>query len=289
MTGIVDYKPIAANVGANVISQAQYLTDLAPAGALQNGFQGGTAKSNVVNKVVRQSSMVAAAVASFISQELGIDVLDDGNLTLLITNLTAAIQAVSTPFSTGDAKLTLKNSADVGWVLCNDGTIGDATSGATTRANADCQALFYLLWNNISNSWCPVVGGRGGSAAADWGTHKQITLLQTLGRSLAISGAGAGLSNRALGQNIGEEQHTMLLTELVVHHHSQPDHTHGYSAPWDAHNVWEVAGGIPDYVTGNLQPTHGVDGGPKNTNNTGSGQPFNVMQPTSFWNVMLKL
>lgn len=93
MTLTVDYLPIANGSSANVESQAQYVVDLAPSGTLENGYEAGVAKSNQVNKTVRQSSMVAAAVANYISNELSIDVLDNGDLALLITNLTNAIQA----------------------------------------------------------------------------------------------------------------------------------------------------------------------------------------------------
>jgi hypothetical protein len=91
-------------------------------------------------------------------------------------------------FSTGDVKLTIKTTADTGWVLMNDGSIGSASSGATTRANADTTALYTLLWNNTINQWCPVAGGRGGSAAADFAANKAITLPRALGRALATFG-----------------------------------------------------------------------------------------------------
>lgn len=89
----VDYLPIANSGGANVESQAQYVIDLAGGGSLVTGYLAGLAKSNQMNKTFRQSSMVSAAVANYISQALSIDVLDDGNLATLITNLTNAIKA----------------------------------------------------------------------------------------------------------------------------------------------------------------------------------------------------
>jgi hypothetical protein len=111
-------------------------------------------------------------------------------------------------FTTGDVKLTLKASADTGWVLMDDGTIGDAGSGGTTRANADCEDLFTLLWDNIIDTWCPVTPSpRGASAAADWAAGKTIKLPLTLGRALGVSGAGSGLTTRALGENLGAETH----------------------------------------------------------------------------------
>lgn len=95
MTNTVDYLPIANGGSANVESQAQYLIDLASGGSLVNGYLAGLAKSNQMNKTWRQSSMMTAALANFISSELAIDVLDDGNLTTLIANLTLAIKASS--------------------------------------------------------------------------------------------------------------------------------------------------------------------------------------------------
>ena len=59
-----------------------------------------------------------------------------------------------TAFTTGDVKQTFKTVADAGWVMMNDGSIGDGSSGAMTRANPDTQALFTLLWNNIGDAYC---------------------------------------------------------------------------------------------------------------------------------------
>jgi hypothetical protein len=85
----VDYLPVATGAGANVDSQA----DFAGGGYQVVGFVAGLAKSAQLNKVMRQSSMIGNAVATFISNVLGINVLDDGNSAALIANLTAAISA----------------------------------------------------------------------------------------------------------------------------------------------------------------------------------------------------
>ncbi len=53
----------------------------------------------------------------------------------------ATLGLADTGFSTGDAKITLKITADPGWLIMNDGTIGGDTSGATYQ-NANAQALF---------------------------------------------------------------------------------------------------------------------------------------------------
>lgn len=77
---------------------------------------------------------------------------------------------------TGKIEVYYGTTAPTGWVVLNNGTIGSATSGATTRANADCENLFLYLWNNFDDSIAPVTGGRGASAAADWSANKKIKL-----------------------------------------------------------------------------------------------------------------
>ena len=57
-------------------------------------------------------------------------------------------------FQTGDVIWIDVQGTRTGWVRDNARTIGSATSGATERANADCQALFEYLWNNFSNTLC---------------------------------------------------------------------------------------------------------------------------------------
>lgn len=91
MSHQVDYLPVAVAVGNNADTQANFQGS----GYQLDGFINGVAVPQQFNKIVRQSSMQAAALANFISNELGIDVIDDGNLTTLITNLTNAIMAAA--------------------------------------------------------------------------------------------------------------------------------------------------------------------------------------------------
>jgi len=111
-----------------------------------------------------------------------------------------------------------------GWILWEDGTIGDSASAATVRDNDDCEALFKLLWNDISfpsgNVRCPVVGGLGANAAADWAAHKQLTLPLGPGRAIGIAGSGSGLTARALGEYLGQESVQLTAQQLASHTHS---------------------------------------------------------------------
>jgi hypothetical protein len=77
------------------------------------------------------------------------------------------------------------NTAPTGFVFLSGRTIGSAASSATERANADTQALFELLWNTCANTQCPVSGGRGANAAADFAANKRLTLPDHSGRVAA--------------------------------------------------------------------------------------------------------
>lgn len=137
------------------------------------------------------NSVQEELVGAIVGAGLALSKANNGQLLQAIIALAKAYG-----FSTGDAKLTFKTTADAGWVLSNDGTIGSATSGATTRANADTEALYTLLWNNITDQWCPVYdsGGakvaRGANAAADFAANRRLRLSRTLGRAIAVAGLG---------------------------------------------------------------------------------------------------
>lgn len=98
----------------------------------------------------------------------------------------------TTIFQTGDELFQkVANLIRAGWVRQNARTIGSATSGATERSNNDCQNLFLFLWNNYTDAKCLVPGGRGGSAATDWGANKQITLPDMRGKgAFGLDGMG---------------------------------------------------------------------------------------------------
>lgn len=281
---INDYKPIANDVSANVETQGQYETDLGVGGVLQHGYLSGVAPSQKVNKTWRQSSMMAAALGQAIGDILQVDMLDDGDLVTLVARLKSAI--LNGSWTTGDVKLTMKTAPDTGWLMCDDGTIGSTASTATHNSDLN-KALFLLLWTNVIDTWAPVVTGRGGSALADWNANKKITMTRMLGRALAIAGAGTGLTSRALGQFLGEENHLLTVPEMPAHAHvlNDPGHFH-LLGTW----LSDSGSGSPARLAqlGDGQPTTAAVTG-ITMNNTGGGTPHNVMQPSSFLNAMIKL
>lgn len=144
--------------------------------------------------------------------------------------------------ATGDMKVSYGTSVLSGWVRANGRTIGSATSGATERANADCQALFQYLWGADAN--LAVSGGRGVSAAADWAANKTIALPDWRGRALAglddmgNSAAGRltatyfGTTATVLGAAGGTESRTLTAAQLPANiPFTDPGHSHQIQTP----------------------------------------------------------
>lgn len=137
----------------------------------------------------------------------------------------------TTIFSTGMWTWKPDASTMAGWVRINGRTMGNAASGASERANADTQALYIYIWQTYSqptaNTVCPVVGGIGASALADYNANKQITLKDMRGRAPfglddmgnAAAGAFTGVafqSGNATtgGSSCGVNATTLLTTNL---------------------------------------------------------------------------
>ena len=140
------------------------------------------------------------------------------------------IQATqSAIFTSGDMKMTLASSAPTDWLLMNGGTIGDATSGGTLRANADCANLFAFLWNNLADAQAAVSTGRGANAAADFAAHKTITV-PDMRQKFPIGKAASGTGS-VLGGTGGNIDHTHTGPS---HTHTGPSHTHALSSAGQA-------------------------------------------------------
>lgn len=173
----------------------------------------------------------------------------------------------TTVFQTGDLLWHQIGGARSGWVRANALTLGSAVSGASEFASSTAQNLFLYLWNNYPNSKCPVVGGRGATAAADWAANKQITLPDLRGRSPAgkdgmgnsraniipdgnITSGDTGDTDAAFG---GEANHTLAGTEMPSHNHgiTDPGHLHGITDPTHNHSITD-----PTHSHGVSDPTH---------------------------------
>jgi hypothetical protein len=118
MVAEVDYIPFAIGAGANVYSPATYQA----LAIIQTGVEPGLADPQLANTTWRLASMMSAALANFISNALGgVNILDDGNLSNLVTNLT---NAISTGAQTSPSRTITASTAFN--ILTTDGTINMA-------------------------------------------------------------------------------------------------------------------------------------------------------------------
>lgn len=136
----------------------------------------------------------------------------------------------STFIPTGVMMPYIATAAPTGWVRANGRTIGSASSGAVERANADTESLYTILWNSYSDSVCPVTGGRGASASADFAANKPIGLPDLRGRSFfGLDGMGNTAASRlgsvitsstTNGASGGAETVTLAEANLPAHTHA---------------------------------------------------------------------
>lgn len=210
-------------------------------------------------------------------------------------------------FSTGDIIHRFEKGVRAGWVRANGRSIGSASSSATERANADCEALFLYLWNNVARAEAPVSGGAGASAAADWAANKALTIPATIGRALfGVYGMGATTltpnanasipsgKEDVVGAAIGEEVNTLTTTKMPSHAHGGATQTTlpgnptylKPTASWPVQtggdaNVWVSS--LSSDLTGNhTSHAHGITA-------EGGGQAHNNLSPGILVGIYVKL
>lgn len=186
------------------------------------------------------------------------------------------IDSIDSTSRTGDVKTSLLTNPPLGWVTMNDGTIGNVGSGATNAAGSYTFQLYSTIYTSVSNTWAPVSTGRTSpgntmaNAITDFLAGKTLTLPLSLGRALAGAGAGSGLTARALGENEGAE--TVVLTGPNL----------PFGTPYNT--------GGSGSATVLVSATNKVPASDSSTPYIqGANSPVSILQPTSFFNVFIKL
>lgn len=134
-----NFKPFAAAGGANVMAQADYEA----LAALLTGFQSGTAQSQQLNKVWRQSSIMSAVLAQFIVDLTGQDAIDDGTTATLLANLKTAVQAQSAAIVGQGRKvaMSISSASTTATLTADEIVVGSALGGQKYVLGAFSQTI----------------------------------------------------------------------------------------------------------------------------------------------------
>lgn len=235
----------------------------------------------------------------------GVEIFDEASITSIGASSggSGAVDSVISSGDTGDMQWLPISGTKSGWVRCNGRTIGSGSSAATERANADTQALFEFLWNNISDTFAAVSGGRGASAEADFNANKTIVVIDMRGyTAVGLDDMGNSAASRIAGGTPttvattgGAETVTLAEANLPSHTHgpgtlggttgSGGSHTHDYTR-YNQRDARQ-GGGTGDYWDGSSTQNTSSDGAHTHsftattgvTAATGSGTAVNKMQP----------
>lgn len=184
-----DFLPFAAASGANVLDQADY----AAASATATGFVSGVASSQAVNKTLRQTSIIAAAIAKFIVNEIDADVIDDGTLDTIIANFVLAIRAAN-PSAGGTVTGVTGNAP----ITSSGGTTpAIGISAATKTAAGSMSAADKTKLDSLSQD----------SAVVHIAGAETITGSKTFSGTLTVFGgsSGAGYANQVAATFAGNQ------------------------------------------------------------------------------------
>lgn len=191
---------------------------------------GGTGADNAADALVNLGGLTdTAALAKYITG-LVAQTFTDGQKTQARSNIGAAADTIASVV-VGSLHWFPMASAPSGYLKANGGTIGSASSGGTSRANADAISLYTVLWDNIANTELPIqdstgaASTRGASAAADFAANKRLPLPDMRGEWVRSFSDGRALIDvgRALGsaqaEMIGPHTHTGSTDTTGAHTH----------------------------------------------------------------------
>jgi len=167
-----NFKPFGIGSGANVTDQAAYEA----LAALLTGFQSGKASSAQINKALRQGTVMSSVLAQFISDTLGVDVLDNGVTDTVLANLKAALLFAGTGrllnVQTFNSSGTYTPTAGTKSVIIEVQAGGGGGGGA----------------GYTSNSTVSLGSGGGGGGYA----KTKLTVAAATGATVTVGSGGAG-------------------------------------------------------------------------------------------------
>lgn len=215
-----EFKPFCiTDTGSNLLSIAAY--DIASGRDVGN--QPGTASSRLVNRAIRQSSFVSAALTEVISTRIGENVVDTGTTTAaLVTQMNSLLLSV---FPSGCVLPFAGAAAPAFFLLC----YGQAVSRSTYATLFTAIGVAYGVGDGSTTFNLPDLRGRAVAGLDNMGGSAASRLTST---ALTPNGTTLG----AVG---GTQTHTLVTGEIPSHNHTQDAHTHtqnSHNHTQDAHS-----------------------------------------------------
>lgn len=201
--------------------------------------------------------------------------------------------------ATGDLKARYGTGPLSGFVRANGLTIGNASSGASERANADTQALFvYLCGTDLNLVMTPA---RSGNCLSDFNANKQLATPDWRGRALAfLDDMGNGAAGRltsgffggtptTLGASGGQQAQTLITANLPPYTPSGSVSTsiitNGQAVQVTGTNNVGVGGAYTGGQLVGITASSNFTGSPQG----GTSTAFSLVQPTMLATIYLKL
>lgn len=203
------------------------------------------------------------------------------------------------------------SSLPSGYVWANGTTIGNASSNATGRANADCASLFAVLWGALANTEAVIYDSaaspttRGVSASADFAANKAISVPDrkdrvsvgkgTMGTTTAagriLNTSPVSIDTSKVGAVGGADRDTLSLAKLPSANLTVSDFTVPISdfRSQGFVNFQSGAVGLGYIGSGGLTQFQSDTKSGVTVPLGGSGQAHNNMQPVIVCNVIIKL
>lgn len=170
-----NFKPFATGAGANVTSQADWEALI----ALATGFTSGLARSDQVNKALRQGTTMSSVLAQFIADMTGTDVLDNGDTATLLAQLKNALTGRLLNVQTFTSSGTYTPTANTKYIIVE--AVGGGGGGGGCPATSTGQ----------------ISTGNGGTA----GSYAKVLIRTGFagGVSVTVGSAGLGIVGNSAG------------------------------------------------------------------------------------------
>lgn len=182
--------------------------------------------------------------------------LDDADLAAARATL-----GIESRYSPGEFVFSASTTAPTGTLATNGGTIGNASSGGTARANADTSALFAVLWSSTTNAELVIQTSagtpttRGASAAADFAANKRLPLPNIQDGDALVAAVSSAVAARSAGAVLS--------------------HSHGITDPGHFHDLRLDPGGGVAYGGVGSNPVAQRGGGSYNSQEASTGISVN--------------